>query len=104
MGWGAGRKAGWGEWAQETPRIPSEPNGLRPPPLSLTKMPMSWLKPPLAVQRSALPPTNELVSAPGATVTSRAASMGCQLTPSEFDSEYWLADTALYGFTPAPIV
>src|SRR5260370_40936055 len=63
-------------------------------------MPMSWLTPGLAVQRSALAPMIELVSTPGVTGTLRAASIGCQLAPSELGSVYWLGETAQFGATP----
>src|SRR6266478_6188558 len=86
-------KAALGEKVPAKPPDSFQATRTSAPPLSLTKMPRSWLKPAFAVHRSVL--------APGATVTLSAASMVCQVAPSELLSEYWLVETALYGLAPA---
>src|SRR5467141_3156627 len=61
--------------------------------LGFIQMPRSWLKPALAVQRSALAETIARVLAVGVTLRLRlVASMSCQTVPSLFGSEYcdWL--------------
>src|ERR1035437_2541150 len=58
-------------------------------PSTLTKMPMSWLKPALPVHRSELAPSTAVELTLGLRVVLRlASSIGCQVVPSELLSWY----------------
>src|SRR5713226_386276 len=62
-------------------------------------MPRSWLKPALAVQRSALPPSSRVADALGLTVSFRLVeSMSTQVDPSLSGRLYCMALTALRAF------
>src|SRR6266851_1929832 len=89
-------KAALGEKVPAKPPDSYQATSLSPPPLSLTKMPRSWLKPALAVQRSALALSKSDWLAVGAQARRRLpASISCQLAPSLLARLYWLVDDAL---------
>src|SRR2546430_398419 len=74
------------------------------PPLSETKIPMSWLSPAFAVQRSALAVSRTGWFGVAVQVTCNlAASMSCHVAPSLFARWYWFVEDArlLAGVAPA---
>src|SRR6266446_3825212 len=94
-------KAALGEKVPAKPPDSFQATRASAPPVSLTKMPRSWLKPALAVQRSALAPSTAVALAAGESVVLKlAASMICQLAPLESASVYCWVETAKLGAVP----
>src|ERR1035437_843238 len=90
MAYVAFTKAALGEDVPAKPPLSFQATRASAPPLSLTKIPRSWLNPALPVQRSELAPSTAVESAPGLRMVLRlGSSMGCQVVPLELLSEYW---------------
>src|SRR5260370_25665954 len=101
MEYGPLTKAALGEKVPANPPDYFHPTSVSGPPLSLTNMPRSWLKPGFAVQRSALPPSTAVVLAVGESVVLKcAASIACQLTPSDPVNVYCEVVTVKLAPTP----
>src|SRR5450759_1691018 len=75
--------AAFGENVPAKPPLSFHATSWSAAPLTLTKMPMSWLKPALAVHRSALPPSRTVALTPvNEGLTRRFASISVQVAPS----------------------
>src|SRR5258708_12242333 len=84
------RNAALGEYVPADPPLSFQPTSWSPPLLTLTKMPMSWLKPELAVHRSTLADTRAVPVPVGARAAVRlAASIGCPAPPPLSANSYF---------------
>src|SRR6058998_2926904 len=82
-------KAALGEYVPAKPPDSFHATSWSAPPLTLTKMPRSWLKPAVAVHRSALAPSTATSLDVGATLSSSLlGSISDHAEPSLPDSQY----------------